>query len=62
MASKRKRTVEDRVKCIRLGESGYKVKDTQNQNCHLKNNATCKTTQNRLIFQQKRFTGSKIFF
>ena len=38
MASKRKRTdvlsVEDRVKCIRLSESGYKVKDNQNQNCH----------------------------
>ena len=34
MASKRKRTVltvEDRVKCIRLSESGYKVKDIQNQ-------------------------------
>ena len=37
MASKRKRTVltvEDRVKRIRVSESGYKVKDIQNQNCH----------------------------
>ena len=34
MASKRKRTVltvEDRVKSIRIGESGYKMKDIQNQ-------------------------------
>ena len=34
MASKRKRTVltvEDSVKCIRLSEPGYKVKDIQNQ-------------------------------
>ena len=34
MAPKRKRTVlteEDRGKCIRLSESGYKVKDIQNQ-------------------------------
>ena len=37
MASKLKRTVltvEDRVKCNPLSESGYKVKDIQNQNCH----------------------------
>ena len=47
MASKRKRTVltvEDRVKCIPLSESGYKVKDIQNQNCHYKKKATCKTS------------------
>ena len=34
MTSKRKRTVltvEDRVQCIPLSESGYKVKDIQNQ-------------------------------
>ena len=48
MASKRKRTVltvEDRVKCIRLSESGYKVKD-RTKNVIKKKNATCKTTQN----------------
>ena len=37
MASERNRTVltvEDRVKCNRRSESGCKVKDIQNQNCH----------------------------